>query len=223
MRQRTEARRQAIIDVAAEVFREQGYERASMSEISARLGGSKATLYSYFKSKEELMGAVMSGVTGDRASAVFGTLSQRILSSMGEETDDLRERLDRFAVAFMTLVFNPDLLALRRMVISQGDREGFSQIFYERGPRQGFLLLAGFLEQCMNEGKLRREDPWVAAMHLKSLLESEYFDQAMTGYVKTVSPTMIREAAKRAVDVFWRAYALQNLDAASQPRAVSSR
>ena len=39
MRVKSEARRQAILEVAAEVFREHGFEQASMAEISARLGG----------------------------------------------------------------------------------------------------------------------------------------------------------------------------------------
>ena len=59
MRVKTEGRRQVIIDAALEVFKEVGYERASMAEISARAGGSKATLYNYFKSKEELFSAAM--------------------------------------------------------------------------------------------------------------------------------------------------------------------
>lgn len=206
MRQKTEARRQAIVQAAAEVFREVGYERASMSEIAARLGGSKATLYSYFKSKEELMGAVMFDTTDDRAREVFGTLAHGILEAL-TSPGELRERLDQFGIAFMTLVFNPEILALRRMVISQGDRPGFSQIFYERGPKQSFLLLASFLERAMNEGQLRKGDPWVVAMHLRGLLEAEYFDQCMVGVLKTVTPKMIRDAAKRAIEVFWRAYA----------------
>src|SRR5271155_1642255 len=50
-------RREAILKVAREVFFEQGYSAASMSMIAARLGGSKGTLYNYFKSKEELFAA----------------------------------------------------------------------------------------------------------------------------------------------------------------------
>jgi len=45
-------------------------------------------------------------------------------------------------------------------------------------------------------------------MHLKGLLECEYFDQSMTGVLKTLTPQMIHDAARRAVEVFWRAYAL---------------
>jgi AcrR family transcriptional regulator len=54
MKTKTESKRQAILTAAAEVFREVGFERASMSEIRARIGGSKATLYNYFPSKEKL-------------------------------------------------------------------------------------------------------------------------------------------------------------------------
>ena len=45
-------RREAILQVAREVFFEYGYSAASMSTIAARLGGSKGTLYNYFKNKE---------------------------------------------------------------------------------------------------------------------------------------------------------------------------
>lgn len=43
MKTKTEARRQAILAKAAEVFREQGVAKASMSRIGARARGSKAT------------------------------------------------------------------------------------------------------------------------------------------------------------------------------------
>ncbi|WP_425220105.1 TetR/AcrR family transcriptional regulator [Ralstonia solanacearum] len=59
MRRTSEAKRDAILDVAAGLFGEVGFERASMAEISARVGGSKATLYSYFDSKEALFFEVL--------------------------------------------------------------------------------------------------------------------------------------------------------------------
>ncbi len=54
MKTKTESKRQAILKAAADVFRDVGFERASMEEIRARIGGSKATLYNYFPSKEKL-------------------------------------------------------------------------------------------------------------------------------------------------------------------------
>ena len=43
-----DSRRQAIMDVAREVFMAEGFAEASMSAIAAQVGGSKGTLYNYF-------------------------------------------------------------------------------------------------------------------------------------------------------------------------------
>ena len=52
-----DSRREAILDAAEAVFLEVGFSAASMSMIAARVGGSKGTLYNYFKSKDELFAA----------------------------------------------------------------------------------------------------------------------------------------------------------------------
>src|SRR5271155_6176249 len=52
-------RRTAILKTAHAAFLADGYAATSMSTIAARLGGSKATLYNYFGSKEELFVAVV--------------------------------------------------------------------------------------------------------------------------------------------------------------------
>src|SRR5471030_3424689 len=71
---RSDAKRRAILDVASEVFLAQGYAATSMSEIAARLGGSKGTLYNYFRSKEELFGAFITDTCQGRATAIFDPL-----------------------------------------------------------------------------------------------------------------------------------------------------
>jgi AcrR family transcriptional regulator len=47
--------RERILDVALELFNEQGYERTSLREIAERLGVTKAALYYHFKSKEDIL------------------------------------------------------------------------------------------------------------------------------------------------------------------------
>src|SRR5580700_9454949 len=71
---RSDAKRRAILDVASEVFLAQGYAATSMSEIAGRLGGSKGTLYNYFRSKEELFAAFMVDTCQDPANAIFDNL-----------------------------------------------------------------------------------------------------------------------------------------------------
>ena len=59
MRVRTEEKRREIVRIARDLFHEHGFERTSMSMISEAVGGSKATLYGYFASKEQLLAATL--------------------------------------------------------------------------------------------------------------------------------------------------------------------
>ena len=52
-------KREHILKVAYAAFLGEGYAATSMSSIAAKVGGSKATLYNYFSSKEELFAAVI--------------------------------------------------------------------------------------------------------------------------------------------------------------------
>ena len=52
-------RRKEIITLATKLFWENDYEKTSMNQIVAALGIAKGTVYHYFKSKEELMFAVI--------------------------------------------------------------------------------------------------------------------------------------------------------------------
>ncbi|MEW2356966.1 helix-turn-helix domain-containing protein [Spirillospora sp. NPDC029432] len=53
---RTRAR---ILDIAAELFRAQGYAGTSIADIAKRLGSSKAALYYHFASKEKILDALL--------------------------------------------------------------------------------------------------------------------------------------------------------------------
>ncbi len=60
MRRKTEVTQQRIIDAAYECFWRSGFTRTSLNTIAARAGVTKRTLYSYFRSKDDLLAAVMS-------------------------------------------------------------------------------------------------------------------------------------------------------------------
>jgi AcrR family transcriptional regulator len=51
--------RQRALDVALELFAEQGYEKTSLREIAERLNVTKAALYYHFASKEALLSAIV--------------------------------------------------------------------------------------------------------------------------------------------------------------------
>src|ERR1700743_3190725 len=68
---RSDAKRRAILHVASEVFLAQGYAATSMSEIAAKVGGSKGPLSNYFRSKEELFSAFITETCQGPALAIF--------------------------------------------------------------------------------------------------------------------------------------------------------
>jgi AcrR family transcriptional regulator len=202
MRVKTEERRQAILVQALDVFRELGFDRASMSEISKRLGGSKATLYSYFDSKEELFTAAMS--LSPEIGSVFGRFSDPNLKI--NSTAELRAELERFAFDHLKLSLRSDILAMRRNLLNHGDRSDVSKRAFEAGPMKSFMAVTAFIDRMMREGHLRQDNPWVAMSHLIALEEAELMNRRMLGMFRDVSDEMIREATLRAIEIFFRAY-----------------
>ena len=64
-REPSEATRRRILDVALELFVEQGYDRTSLREIAERLGFSKAALYYHFKAKDDILQALAETIMAD--------------------------------------------------------------------------------------------------------------------------------------------------------------
>ena len=54
-----EARKQRILDGALDVFKANGIEGATMDHIAQESGFGKATLYYYFKSKEDVFSEIL--------------------------------------------------------------------------------------------------------------------------------------------------------------------
>jgi AcrR family transcriptional regulator len=198
MRVKTEAKRQSIVDAAAEVFMEKGYEAASMAEIASRAGGSKATLYSYFPSKEELFLMVMKTLAEERMSQAHARLTA---------DGDLRSALLRYGEQMLRNLLSPEIATLRRIVLGEGWRSTVGQLFFDNGPAIGWGKLAAFLEGQMQAGKLRQARPWPAAMHLLGLLEAEFIEWFIVGAREMPSDAAINEAVVAAVEVFMAGYA----------------
>jgi len=194
MRVRTEAKRDAILEAASQVFLELGFEGASMTEIAARVGGSKATLYGYFSSKEELFVEVMHGAARHHFEPIFAAL--------GNDSDDLRPTLQRFGECALAVLCEESAVQARRAIIAESGRSDIGLRFYEGGPKKGTIELGRYLALQMAKGRMRRSDPIVAAQHLMALLDSETITPRLFGIEKKLTKSSIREAVTRALDTF---------------------
>ena len=198
MKTKTEAKRQEILQAAAEVFREAGFERASMSEIRARVGGSKATLYNYFPSKEKLFFEVMYQAT-ERALV-------DITASLDAEAEDVRQELLRFGQKLLTALYSPEAIALRRVVIAESGQSDIGKVVFEGATLPMEKHVAEFIRRAMKRGSLRSADAKIAAMHLLSLLESELLQRLLLGVEVSVKPETLKASVRRAVEVFLSGY-----------------
>jgi len=198
MKTKTESKRQAILNAAAEVFQEVGFERASMSEIRARIGGSKATLYNYFPSKEKLFFEVMYRATETELGAITAALNP--------DTDDLKQELLRFGQKLLPALYTPEAIAIRRLAIAELGHSNIGKVVFEGSTVPMEKQVAEFLRKAMKREMLRTADPKTAAVHLLSLLESELLQRVLLGVMESVKPEAVKGTVRRAVDVFLSGY-----------------
>ena len=202
MKLRTDAKRDAILDVASAVFMELGYERTSMAEISSRLGGSKATLYGYFPSKEALFLATTSAFGSKYLEAAFEDMA-------ASPASDLELVLQRFGERMLGVICSPDALAVHRMVMAEPGRSDVGRLFYEAGPKRGVNSLAEFLKVAMESGVLREADPVVAAQQFLALIGAEVQHLWFQNKVPKLTRRQTTQFAERAVAVFIGGYGMR--------------
>jgi AcrR family transcriptional regulator len=82
---RSSAKRDALLDTAEGLFARHGYRAVGIDTVLATAGVAKMTLYKHFRSKEELIAAVLE----HRADAIAAALAERIAAA----PDDPRARL----------------------------------------------------------------------------------------------------------------------------------
>ena len=196
MRVKTEERRQAIINTAKQEFMENGYSQTSMSTIARKVGGSKATLYNYFKSKEEIFEAVLESAATQMITAFKGLSSDT----------DLEPTLNRFGINYLTSLCAPELLAVTKVVYSEVDRSDISRYYYEKGPKRGWQNVADFLDAHIENGNIKSCNTHIAAMQLKALLEAEIKDLYILRVIPKPDEETIKKVVERAVTCFITLY-----------------
>lgn len=213
MRKRSEKKRRAILDAAYGLFREKGFEKTSVSEINARAGGSKATIYSYFPSKEELFVECMFSLAESYLEGTLNTLKNPV--------GDILPTLQAFGESFLRLVCSPEMISLRRLMIAEAERAGVGRLFNEKLERMRHQV-ALFISEVIAEGKLRASNADLAAVQLRALLEAELFEPLLLcAGDRRPDEEAIASAAGRAVGTFLRAHAPDAIgkhDVAESPR-----
>lgn len=194
-------KRAAILEAATRVFLDNGFLGTSMDVVARVAKVAKQTVYQHFVDKERLFVEVVRGAVNtvaDPVSVEIGRLGTG---------DDLATDLRDLAVGQLGAVLQPRVLALRRLVIAEAGRfPGLGQEFFARGPGRTMEVLATRFAELAREGRLRLDDPAVAASQFNWLVMAAPVNEAMLLGRTDFSEEDLAGVADRAVRTFMRAY-----------------
>lgn len=168
---RGEARRQAIIEAATELFLEHGFGRTTLDMIIERAGGSRRTIYDLFGGKEGLFAAVMGG----RCQSLVERLEE-----LDVERRPLPAALWEIASAFLDMLLSPTSLALYRVLVAE--TVTFPELgvaFFNAGPEATCQRLQNYLQQQVDSGRLEIADTRLAAVSFLGMVKSDLQLQAL--------------------------------------------
>jgi AcrR family transcriptional regulator len=89
------ARREEVVQVAAQLFREKGYERTTLNDVASALGTDRASLYYYVGSKEELLQEIVRRVLIQNLE-----MAERVIDRVATGRQKIEEIIREMIVSF---------------------------------------------------------------------------------------------------------------------------
>jgi TetR/AcrR family transcriptional repressor of mexJK operon len=189
---------ESILAAAWQSFLARGFGAVSMDAIAREAGASKATVYAYFASKEELFGAVIAR-EGER---YFRGFSAGELDPCAVEAS-----LAEIARRFLDLVLSPEAIAINRIIISEASRfPQLGEVFWRAGPERTRVQIEAFLSRAVAAGTLAIADTRVAAEQFVALLRGDIHQRQLLRLDDGVDAAELAAATAAAVATFLKAF-----------------
>ncbi|HYD32535.1 MAG TPA: TetR/AcrR family transcriptional regulator [Azospirillaceae bacterium] len=142
-------RREEILRAAFDLFVEKGFHGTSMLDIARRARASKETLYSWFGSKEKLLGALVAW----RADAIE-------VADPPAADQDIAPALEAFGRSLLTLLMQPEVIAVYRIIIAEGPRHpALVEAFDQAGRARLRAAFSRLLETAWRNRQLAFDKP----------------------------------------------------------------
>ncbi|MCR6629975.1 MAG: TetR/AcrR family transcriptional regulator [Magnetospirillum sp.] len=171
-----------------------------MDMVAAKAGVSKATIYAHFASKDELFGAIIRRRCDSLACALDAV-------NVSNTTLDARAALTVVARKLLSMLLDPDVLGIYRMVVAESARHpDLARVYFEAGPLRGKHRLAEVMTALAERGLLKVPDPWLAMDQFVGMLRGEHFNRALLGLPPS-ERTDLDRTVEGAVDVIMKTYA----------------
>jgi AcrR family transcriptional regulator len=208
---RSDARPKELISAALELFARRGFAGTRLEDVAAKAGVSKATVYLYFKNKEDLFEAVV-------REAVMPTIEQaeEMLEVYPGPTVDL---LRTFVALFEHKLDGPLPALIKLIVAESGNFPKLAQLWVNLGPRRALTLLRRILQRGIERKELRPFDPEnVAPLIAAPLIMLALWKQALAPHTDfRLDP---RALLSEHVEIFIRGLAAHAPTAAGEAAAL---
>jgi len=195
-------KRRAILDAAAPIFGNEGYERASVDAIASAAGVSKPTIYSYFGGKEQLFRESVADSAVEQNAEAFAVIQRLDLSR-----NRWRASLFELGLKLVDCQRSDCARFLQRMIAAESVRD--PEVYHAvrtRAAEPILEALAGRLAMLGNAGYLSVPDPALAARQFLALINAQIPELTEQG-TKKVPDAAIRRAVDAGVNTFLRASA----------------
>lgn len=170
-----------------------------MSAIAREAGVSKGTLYNYFTNKADLFAAFVEQNCREKLPAAVAPIQTVNLP--------VKEKLAAIARAMVHLITAPESIMLYRIIVSEAPHfPELATVFWQHGPKLAIGTLSNWIQEQVDRGALRVDDPVFAAEQFFTLC------QTRIGHRKRFNMPLENEDADRekvihaAVHVFLAAY-----------------
>ncbi len=192
-------KRRQVVDAAQTLFLAHGYGAVSMDAVARAAGVSKATLYAYFDSKDQLFGTIVAerGVSAGLDESLFPA-----------QVADLRDALRRIGQNVLRFMLRERTLAFYRIALAESARfPELGRAFHASGPQCFLERVSGWLSERQATGLVRPADVMVATEQFMALLRSGVFLRASLGLPPAPTEAEIDATVEAAVDTWLRAFA----------------
>ncbi len=203
------SKRRQIIEGAALVFNQSGYDGASMSRIAERAGVSKGTLYNYFDGKSALFAAFIERETSERIAWVL-------------QPNDPEQPLEMFlagvARRLIYSMLSKSFQNLHRIVVSEAIKfPDLARIYLEAGHQRGCRELASWLSVQSGLGRITIDDPVLAAEQFSALCRTRLWMKGCLDVCSEATSSEIDAIADASVTMFLNTYRPTGRGEGSQP------
>ena len=186
-------RRDEYLDAAMRRFTEHGYVGTSIDMLVADVGGSKATLYRYFPTKEDLVKGLI-----ERVGATVGAA----MADPAQSSSSLEDELAAIGRSACRGVWSESAAAVLRLTLGEHNRfPELARTVWEAGPARTYASFHAFVAERERRGELQVDDPQVAAEQFLGGLVGH--QQLKIAFGMTAPPTERELEARVAEAVRW--------------------